>query len=219
MKQLLLCFVVLVLLAAVVCVRAQLPRCNAAPMTLSGSMSQVSFNADECVNMKDYGMIYMDFSNMMSRVDLSVQGSDPITAWIDYDSQMQYILDRKTNKCESMTFDYPMGSNTLPANAKYTGSYFIGTQETDTYWIDSYPGFPGWAFETVVVTGTCFPVSTTIVNTTSQMSIVLVETLWNIVDTVPPYVFDIPAMCKSSLVKRSSAIPNLRLMGPKFLLI
>jgi len=193
-----------------VCAFGQLPRCNMLPEQLSGGFSQLIFSPTECVTLKDIGMIYLDFTSMWSRVDLStLSDGQPgkISSWINYKTQIMYILDRISNECTTMPFTGPMGSPNLPNNAVYTGSGFFGTQEVDTYWVPGPSPYQNYGAEYTVTTGTCFPLSSTIMNITSGMpNIFVVESLWNVVPTVPEYIFDLPPACTSSKVKRSASL-------------
>jgi len=185
---------------------AQNQRCNTMPTQMSASIAQLIFDTNECVYFKDIGMIFIDYTAGKARSDLSISSNNQntnLSSWIDYNDQIEYILDRDTGDCTSMPYKLPLGSNKIPSSATYTGSVFLGSQQIDTYFMDNFPGFNDISVELSVTSETCLPLSGTFFNTTNGNTLWLAESLWNVVNTVPPYIFDLPDACNDALRKRS----------------
>jgi len=211
----------LVLLSLAASSFAQNPRCNMMPAQMTTQMSQLIFDNNECIGVKDFGTFYVDYDKQLSRADLSIMstgGNVKISAWIDYNTQIEYILDRESGDCQSMMYPYPLGSNMIPSNAEYTGTIAVGSQMIDTYWIPSFPGFEGISAELGVTAKFCYPATASIFNNTfGDNNLWVSESLWNTVDSTPPYIFEVPDTCTGDKVKRVTPTTHmLTRFHPKF---
>jgi len=174
-------------------------RCSVMPAQMSAGYAEVVSNSKLCVEMTAVGQLYLDFNRQQARADLigESMGSDfNVSTWLMYKTQKMYTLDRDSGKCYEAPFMIPLGSNVIPSNAKYLNSFFIGSQEFDSYYVPNYSGSQ-FDVEMSVTSGSCLLVSSVVSSTNSSQPTVL-ESLWNIVPQVPQYIFDMPSACSSS---------------------
>jgi len=200
---LVLLFVVLALaFVPTLIVVAQQQLCNSVPMKMSLMATSTWFSSDDCIIITDFevGTMYVDYVAQKSRFDM--QMSPPygnMTMWVDYNTMIVTMIYYNSMECTVGPYSQPLVGPNLPSNAKYTGSFSIGSQQTDQYYIPSYPIADNNAATIVLASDTCFPISGMVFNTTTQgkdMGGLLYQSqYWNVAQMVPEFIFDIPASC------------------------
>jgi len=161
---------------------------------------EVVSTADRCNIVYEYAQLYYDFDNGMYREDLIINYDAEISMfsiYADYNTMTGYYYDRVSNICESFELTGEMEEFQIPDNAQFAGSFGIGMQEMDSWSVNDTD-----YVEIISVTSeTCYPVSILVLNSTSG-GLVETQTMWNYLPGVPPFIFDLPDSCSSSIVKQ-----------------
>jgi len=193
-------FVLVVLFVVVVAVMAQEP-CDIPPQFMT-RFEAVEQDSSACKFSDAEGEIYYDYPNQQMRIDQSLSFYDlDITEslYLDYNNQLIYIFDRDTETCTYDDLTGELQQPEIPFDATFEGTFMIGSQPVDTWVTQDDDG----TIDVLTVTdATCFAVTETIVNVTTNIA-TLSETFWNFLPTLPPFYFDLPDECKSN-AKRSA---------------
>jgi len=214
-------FVVILCLAALA--RAQMPQCNMFPAQITAGISILLFDDLECTTFMEFGMIYVDYEAQMTRADLSFQmvggQSANISAWINYNEGIEYVLDQNTGECESVSYTGPPSTNMFPPQASYLNNFMIGSQSFDAYYVSGVTGVNNVQGEFTVTTGSCYPGSAALFNTSmGTPMLIFSEALWNVVNSVPAYIFDVPNSCFGARSRVAKRTLHPRFRHPKIFL-
>jgi len=180
-------------------VTTSMPFCRQLSPTFSTGLVEIFTDSNLCVTMRFAGELYADLNQQIVRYDftfLQGNGQTPLnqTVWADANSKLAYVYDWDSGVCSVGDYPYPVGSNTLPDNTVFLGSFLLGTQEVDSLFVPATAATQGYAAEVSLTRGSCLPVSVLIIDSNQLM---LTESYFNFVPLVPPYVFRLPDACKN----------------------
>lgn len=132
------CLLLLAFLAAVChCQTTPVHAICETPQEWSALFQQILIFDGCTTDESNLGQIYFNFNTNFTRVDIA-QGAARygshsttyvVSVYQDFTKQIQYTLDRTTNKCTSQTLDFALLDGP-PPNAKYAGEVLIGSTST-----------------------------------------------------------------------------------------
>jgi len=193
---------------------AQAPPCYLPPQFMSNIQQTRKTNG--CTTFSLSGQLYFDYPNQRLRIDSSdVIYDDTFTesVWLDYTNQIGYFYNRDDNECESTSITGMLNSPQIPSNATYLAEYLIGSQPLDVWYSDNDED-DELAVVFSITRGSCFPYIVDIVNSTTGYT-TLIEFLTNVLPDLPPFYFDIPAICTDSkLNPHFNIMDKLRIKNP-----
>jgi len=191
---------ILVVLSALLAVSlAQTDEPCTLPNQFTSNIVQIYNGGNGCNVYSFNGVLYYDYPNQRLRVDQtgSIQSDTfTVSAYLDFGIQEAYYFNRDTNDCDHVDFNGVMNNPEIPADSSYEGTFMIGTQVVNSWYIPDYDDDD--INEVLAVTdSTCFPVSDVLVNTTTNQ-VAIQQTFYNFLPGLPPFYFDLPAQCTSS---------------------
>ena len=178
------------------------------PDAYSGTLTQTLI-LDGCQATETIlGEIYYSYSHERIRVDVAdgisnIKGTTTtftISVWQDFKNKIEYVLDRSDNTCSSFPLTTPIGSGQLPADARYGGDILVGSQPVHQFWFPTTSNGQTYRIEIGLNSGTCLPFDVNIFNATASgtpQKLIMAESVFNAVPSVPPFVMEIPSMCTS----------------------
>merc|ERR1711976_490219 len=134
------------------------------------------------------------------------------TVWVDYNKEIEYIYDWSTDACISFSISYSLGNGQLPPNANFVGTILLGAQPVHEYFFPISADGVSLEIEIGLMAGSCLPYNVEYYNTSNNSTaptLALTEALWNVVPSVPPFAFRLPASCSSNnLVSHANFLEN-----------
>jgi len=197
-------------------------RCTQLPSRLTSSITQIWLDSNLCTQMRLTGDLFFDYYAKLARLDVNVVMGDPknsvdLSIFVNYNTQTEYILVHQSGQCNEQTPTLPIGFNTIPSNAIFTGNVQLGIQTLDTYFVpDNFLGQSGLTGTLSVTSGTCFLTSmnswvnnATALESQPPVPSTIVQSFWNIVPTVPSMIFEVPAVCTSGAASRGKSVHRI----------
>eukprot|EP01090_Pellita_catalonica_P005573 TRINITY_DN1568_c0_g4_i2.p1 TRINITY_DN1568_c0_g4~~TRINITY_DN1568_c0_g4_i2.p1 ORF type:complete len:195 (-),score=33.91 TRINITY_DN1568_c0_g4_i2:66-650(-) len=161
-------------------------------------ISQIFVKGDE-ITLEQNGQLYFDYPNKRIRVDVSgeIQNTKEqafvVSVFEDFKTNTTYTLNRQTNTCKKMNGVYSkLISTQIPSSAVFVGTKSIGDGYANTWFVQDKPDQADWIITVSAIN--CFIVSYAEINSTTG-GIAFAQQFANFIPSLPPYIFDIPAVC------------------------
>jgi len=177
------------------------------------SLQQVYKDGKGCAFASIQAQMYFDYPNQQLRIDQTENiytYSFVETLWLDYAEQTLYYYDRDNEECYSDSLSGDLNYPEIPEDAYFNGDYIVGSQAIDI-WIEEVNGTESVS---ALTRETCFPVSVSVNNATTGAAF-LNQLFTNVLPDLPPYYFDIPAICTQDAKKRTGLVDQkLKIVVP-----